>query len=54
MGLATGSAVVNGTLVEILDQFRNAGKPVLLFGNTISGVAELLGLDRLCPYGRSD
>ena len=54
MGLATGSAVVNGTLVEILDPFRNAGKPVLLFGNTISGVAELLGLDRLCPYGRSD
>jgi uncharacterized protein (DUF4213/DUF364 family) len=52
VGLATGSSVVNGTLDEILERFQQAGKPLILFGNTISGVAFLLGLERLCPFGR--
>lgn len=52
VGLATGSSVVNGTLDEILEVFQQAEKPLILFGNTISGVASLLGLDRLCPFGR--
>jgi len=53
VGLATGSSVVNRTLDEILERFQRAGKPLILFGNTISGVASLLELDRLCPFGRS-
>jgi hypothetical protein len=53
VGLATGSSVVNRTLDEILERFQQAGKPLILFGNTISGVASLLELDRLCPFGRS-
>jgi uncharacterized protein (DUF4213/DUF364 family) len=53
VGLATGSSVVNGTLDEILEHFQQAEKPLILFGNTISGVAALLGLERLCPFGRS-
>jgi len=52
VGLATGSSVVNGTTNEILARFREAGKPVVFFGNTISGVAALLGLERICPFGR--
>jgi uncharacterized protein (DUF4213/DUF364 family) len=52
VGLATGSSVVNGTLDEILERFTEAGRPLILFGNTISGVASLLGLERLCPFGR--
>jgi len=52
VGLATGSSVVNGTLDEILEVFQRAKKPIILFGNTISGVASLLGLERLCPFGR--
>lgn len=52
VGLATGSSVVNRTLDEIMERFQQAGKPVILFGNTISGVAALLGLERLCPFGR--
>jgi uncharacterized protein (DUF4213/DUF364 family) len=52
VGLATGSSVVNHTLDEILERFQRAGKPVILFGNTISGVAALLSLQRLCPFGR--
>ena len=53
VGLATGSSVVNRTLDEILNRFQQAGKPLILFGNTISGVASLLELDRLCPFGGS-
>lgn len=52
VGLPTGSSVVNGTLDEILELFQQAEKPLIPFGNTISGVASLLNLERLCPFGR--
>ena len=52
VGLATGSSVVNGTINEILERFAAAGKPVVFFGNTISGVAALLDLKRVCPFAR--
>ena len=31
---------------------RRADKPVVFFGNTVSGAAVLMDLDRLCPFGR--
>lgn len=52
VGLATGSSIVNGTLDGIVEAFRRERKALLVYGNTISGAAALLGLDRLCPYGR--
>ena len=52
IGLATGSSIVNGTIDEIIRCFKRQGRPVVFFGNTISGVAALLDLDRLCPFGR--
>jgi hypothetical protein len=52
VGLATGSSVVNGTINEILERFEAAGKLVVFFGNTISGVAALLNLERICHFGR--
>jgi hypothetical protein len=52
VGLATGSSVVNGTIDEISSRFKDEGKPVVFFGNTISGTAALLDLDHLCPFGR--
>lgn len=52
VGLATGSSIVNGTIDEISKRFKDEGKPVVFFGNTISGTAALLDLDRLCPFGR--
>jgi len=51
VGLATGSSIVNGTIDDILGRFNRAGKPVVFFGNTISGAAALLGLERVCPFG---
>ena len=44
--IATGTTVVNGTIDEILNA---AGKEkVIFYGVTISGVAEILGLNRIC------
>ncbi|HUW34978.1 MAG TPA: DUF364 domain-containing protein [Planctomycetota bacterium] len=51
MGLATGSTIVNGTIDEIAARFVAASKPLIFFGNTISGAAVLLGLPRMCPFG---
>jgi hypothetical protein len=50
--LATGSCVVNGTIDEIRECAESAGKPVVFYGNTISGVAQLTGLDHICPFGQ--
>jgi len=52
VGLATGSSIVNGTMDEILERFSKADKPVVFFGNTVSGAAALMDLDRSCPFGR--
>ncbi|MDC7125329.1 MAG: DUF364 domain-containing protein [Spirochaetales bacterium] len=41
--LATGSTIVNRTIVKYLDK-----KPVYFYGTTISGAAALLNLQRLC------
>lgn len=52
VGAATGSSIVNGTMNDITRLFGEAGKPVCFFGNTVAGAAALLGLDRICPFGR--
>ena len=52
LALITGSTVVNGTIDGILAMFQAVKKPVIFYGNTISGVAMLLGLERVCPFGR--
>jgi len=52
VGLVTGSSVVNGTIDEIIRRFKDDKKPLVFFGNTISGTAALLDIDRICPFGR--
>lgn len=42
--LCTGSTIANGSIVN----FMNLDKPVIFFGTTIAGAAEILGLKRLC------
>jgi len=46
--LATGSSVVNGSLVDILNLAQKTNTPLYLYGTTIAGAAKLLGLNRLC------
>lgn len=42
--LCTGSTIANGSIVNFLE----LDKPVIFFGTTIAGAAEILGLKRLC------
>lgn len=42
--LCTGSTVCNGTIADYLD----CGREVLFYGTTLSGIAPLMGLKRLC------
>ena len=47
--LVTGSTLTNNTIDAVL---AAAGqRPVVFFGITIAGAAELLGLERFCPLG---
>lgn len=46
IALVTGTTIVNDTI----DQFLIA-KPVIFYGVTIGGAAELQGLNRFCPFG---
>ncbi len=43
--LATGSMIVNGTI----NPYLNLSKPVIFYGTSIAGAAEILGLERFCP-----
>ena len=50
--LVTSSATVNDTFDEIYERaVTSQGKPLLVFGVTGAGVAALLGLRRICPFG---
>ncbi|MTI59883.1 MAG: hypothetical protein FH762_07825 [Firmicutes bacterium] len=49
--LFTGSTVVNGTIDGILGIISFYLKPYFVFGNTISGIASMLGLPQFCFYG---
>jgi hypothetical protein len=50
--LYTGTTLVNGTFDGITERLRDLGKVGVVFGVTAAGVAELLGLERLCPCAR--
>ncbi|MFZ7103492.1 MAG: Rossmann-like domain-containing protein [Peptococcaceae bacterium] len=43
--LVTGSTLGNGTIVDFLE----IDKPVIFYGTTIAGAAEICGLTRFCP-----
>jgi hypothetical protein len=50
--LVTGTTLVNDTFDEIFALIRTHGKGYWVYGVTAAGVSSLLGLDRICPYGR--
>ena len=50
VGIATGSTIVNGSINDLMEKFAAAGKPLVFFGNTISGVGSLMNLQRICPF----
>jgi len=46
--LATGSTLVNGSIVDIIDKATIYNKDLYCYGTTIAGASLLLGLNRLC------
>lgn len=52
VGLVTGSSIVSNTADRIAALYARAGKPILYYGNTISGAAALCDLPRFCPFGQ--
>ncbi len=51
--LLTGTTLVNGSFDAIWADIRRLGKDYLIYGVTAAGVGALLGLKRICPYGRA-
>jgi len=51
--LITGTTFVNGTFDHITYCIRNYKKDYMIYGVTGAGICELMGLNRICPYSRS-
>ena len=52
--LITGTTIVNNTLDGILRFVKKHDKKYIIYGVTAAGVCQLLGLNRICPYGRDE
>ena len=51
--LLTGTTLVNGTFDAMWGEIQRHGKEYLIYGVTTAGVAALMGLNRICFYGRA-
>jgi hypothetical protein len=51
--LLTGTTFVNGTFDPIMRCIQNYGKDYMIYGVTGSGICQLMGLNRICPYSRN-
>ncbi len=49
--ILTGTTLVNSTFDRIWNQIQKQDKASLVYGVTAAGVSELMGIDRICPYG---
>ncbi len=50
--IITGTTLINGTFDELRRLIEKHQKKYLVFGVTIAGVSALMGLNRICPYGK--
>lgn len=50
--LLTGTTFVNGTFDDIMRSIKKHNRNYLVYGVTCGGISELMGLHRICPYGR--
>jgi uncharacterized protein (DUF4213/DUF364 family) len=50
--LVTGTTFVNDTFDHIWKAIQIHKKNYLIYGVTSAGICELMGLNRICPYGR--
>jgi len=52
--IVTGTTLVNGTFDYLINCIWNYKKEYLIYGVTGAGICELMGLNRICPYGRNE
>jgi len=51
--LITGTTFVNSTFDSIMECVRKYKKNYLIYGVTGAGICTLMGLNRICPFGRN-
>lgn len=51
--LITGTTFINGTFDHIMLCVQHYRKDYLIYGVTGAGICKLMGLNRICPYSRS-
>jgi uncharacterized protein (DUF4213/DUF364 family) len=51
--LLTGTALVNGTFDALWGEIQRQEKEYLIYGVTAAGICTLIGLNRICLYGRA-
>lgn len=51
--IITGTTLVNDTFDSIMNSIRKYKKDYLVYGVTGAGICHLMGLNRICPYGRN-
>ena len=51
--LITGTTFVNGTFDSIMDSVRKYKNDYLVYGVTGAGICTLMGLNRICLFGRN-
>ena len=51
--LITGTTFVNATFDNIMSCILNHDKKYLVYGVTAGGICRLMGISRICPYGRN-
>jgi uncharacterized protein (DUF4213/DUF364 family) len=51
--LLTGTTLVNGSFDALWEEIRRHGKEYLIYGVTAVGISALIGLNRVCLYGRA-
>ena len=51
--LITGTTLVNDTFDFIWECIHNYNKDYIIYGVTVAGIGKLMGLNRICPYGRN-
>jgi uncharacterized protein (DUF4213/DUF364 family) len=49
----TGTTLVNNTFDRIISEIKRYGKEYVVYGVTCGGVSALMGINRICPYGRT-
>jgi hypothetical protein len=50
----TGTTLVNRTIDSILEKVEAAGKKYILYGVSCAAVCKVMGLPRICPFGRNE